>query len=270
MGRQVNWDDVPDVGQLLPKGIYVLSIADIEERSTNINPETGIGGKLMYSPEFRVVEPADFADSPLYDNFVIGTDDDPEAGMEETWQKSFGSRRFKQLIKMANVPADSDIDNVIASLRDQQVVADVDVEEDTDEASKYYGRKQNRIRGFYQLGTRQPVVQEQPKQISAPVMRAAPARAAAPQPRPAAQATPQPAPRPVPGAAAPVQAPAPARAPTRTQPAPRPNGPTPAAAGTAVPTAKRPASQMVQCSECGEKVPRAEFPQHIETCGQEA
>ena len=152
MGRTVNWNDVPDVGQLLDQGIYVMSIEDIEEKSSQQT------NKLMYSATFRVVEPEEFADMPAYDNFVIGTDDDPEAGMQETWNKSFGSRRFKQLIKMANVPQDNDIDNVIAALRDQQVVVDLQIEEDTDPQSKYHGRKQNRIRGFYQLGTRQPAV----------------------------------------------------------------------------------------------------------------
>ncbi len=77
MGHFVNWDDVPDAG-LVPSGDYLLSIEDIEEATSKE------AAKLMFNASFRVVEPVVLVNMPVYDMFVVGSDEDPSAEFAET------------------------------------------------------------------------------------------------------------------------------------------------------------------------------------------
>jgi len=273
------WDEVPDVGALVPDGTYVVDIEDIEKGQSREM------SKLLYSPVMRIVEPVGYADMPLYDNFTIGSKDDPGAESEETWKASIGARRFKQLVKASQVQLDGidpnaapedQADQTIEYVRGQQIVVSVEVETDSGENDpKFKGRKRNRITGYYPLGTREAAVAEA---TQAPTARSPMPRPGAPKPSTA---------RLGPRAAVAPTAPPPSTRPS-VRPGPRPAPPPPVrAAGR--PAATAPASkpigkkpQMIECSECvqaglekgiaypdGALVSRADFPAHIDAHSEE-
>ena len=58
--------------------------------------------KLMFSAEVRVSEPAEAANRIQFENFVIGTEEDPTAQNANTWKEKGG--RMKQFCDAAAVP----------------------------------------------------------------------------------------------------------------------------------------------------------------------
>lgn len=301
------WDEIPDVGVLVPQGTYLVDIEDVEKGQSRTY------SKLMYSPVLRIVEPDSHVDSPLYDNFVIGSEKDPGATLEDTWKASFGARRFKQLAKATQVALEGYVDasqtpedqadQTIEVIKGQQVVVSVSIEKQAEKnpdgtPNAFAGKEQNRITGYYPQGMRQPgVAAEQPQAAaSRPIPRPAAPTAA----KPAAPAAPIRRPGPQSGPRPPATAPAPApQPPTPARPGLRPAGPKPAIASPRAapassspqppPRPGRPAKiQMMECEECvrdggdktqpydpdgeypnGALVSRADFPAHIETHGEE-
>jgi len=286
-------DEVPDLGALVPGGTYVVTIEDIEK-----GVSSGSGNKpqkLMYSMTVRITEPEAYIDNPLYDNFVIGSDEDPYAQSEETWKASMGARRFKQLVKASQVPLDGvdsgmapedQTDQIIELVREQPVVVSVDVEtDDGTRDPRFKGRKRNRTTGYYPLGTRTPGVVEETSASAT----------ARPMPRPT---TPKPtATRPAPKAVGTTVVPVvPSQLPPTPPARPRPGRPPvpsmgPARITTAAPLAAQSAppappapkkGAAINCDECvnaglpkdvaypdGALVNRAEFATHIDTHGEE-
>lgn len=293
------WDEIPDVGVLVPTGTYLVDIEDVEKGQSREH------SKLMYSPVLRVVEPESQIDSPLYDNFVIGSGEDPGAVLVDTWKASFGARRFKQLVKAAQVEVgllesyvdaapEDQADQTIEVIKGQQVIVSVSIEKQAEKnpdgtPNRYAGREQNRITGYYPLGMKElGVVAEQPQAAtSRPMPRptaskpAAPARRLGPQPKPQAAS-----PAPLPRHQVPLKLGGPPLRPgpkplTKATPTPPPSPP----ARPGRPAAK---AQMLVCEECvraggdktqsyeaevdypnGALVSRADFPAHIESHGEE-
>jgi hypothetical protein len=236
MGRTTNWDGIPDTG-VVPDGIYQVSIADLEETAAK-------NGKLMYNIRFEVIEPADFAGMGIFEIFVIGSEEDPDATEDATWIKSIGARRLKQALKAAQVPLDNDMDNVIAAAIQQQLV--ISVTQEVEAEGTYAGRVRNRISAFYQLGHKEvgltdaPSAKAKPRTVAPAVPRAAMAAPARPAPQLA------PAPRPA---------------------APRPNLPPGTQLASAAPKAvAKPAAKAaeVKCTICDSMIARADFAEHVE------
>lgn len=147
MGRNVNWDEIPD-STLLPEDLYLCEVDDCTEEATRQ------GARLMYRTTIRVVEPPAFAGTPLYEYFVIGTPDDPSASEAETWKNSVGARRLKRLFKATMIPLSPDVDEMVETLKGQRFVAQVGQEvDDGVRDPKYKGVKRNRINGMYTVGT---------------------------------------------------------------------------------------------------------------------
>lgn len=151
MGRQFAWDDIPDSGALLPAGTYLVGVESIEEKTAEQS------GKLMYSAVFRVIEPDQFSNMPIYNNFVIGNDDDPGADDPETQKASVGAKMMKACMKAAQVAFHPDIDVMIGAAQDQQLVITLTQSTETKEGP-YKGRVRNNVAGFYPVGTREPSV----------------------------------------------------------------------------------------------------------------
>jgi hypothetical protein len=244
-GRQVNFDAVPDTGVVDP-GIYQVAIGELEETASK-------SGKLMYNARIEIIEPTDFAGMGIFESFVIGSDDDPDAQEETTWNKSVGCRRLKQMLKAAQVPLDNDMDNVVAAALQQQLV--VSVTQEVDDGSRdpqYVGRVRNRIGAFYQLGHKEVGV--------APAAPAKPATPKAVAPKPPLAVTPK-------ANLAPGQQLAPA---PKAAPPPRP----PAAPQAAKPAAPKPAAAAkaptAHCTICDTDVLRSEFADHVEAHANEA
>ena len=245
-GYEVNWDEVPD-SNLVPDGTYSLTVEDIEETQS-------ANGKLMYNASYRIGSPKEFKDMPIFENFVVGTDDDKMGASPATWTGSFAVRRMKQLSKAAQVPFDRSVDNLLLALRGAQFVASVVV--DTDDGKKnpqYKGTKRNRITDYYPLGARMPGVAEAPTGPGRPLIPPT-ARPAVTQVQRKLMGANQQLPADTDGQQAPAAS---ARRPQPAQPASLapPSQATTRGAKVAPP---------VQCGECGEMVPRAGFQEHIE------
>lgn len=165
MGRQVNWDDVPD-STILPQNIYEAQIESVTEKQSK-------QGRLMYQVVYRIVGGA-YDGTPLYDYFSIGTEDDPNGDDPETWKASFGVRRMKRMIRAAGVALSSDVDESLMAATGQHLMLTVDQE--TDDGSrdpKYKGAVRNRIAAVYPMGEREAPAAPAAKAASTP--KAAPA-----------------------------------------------------------------------------------------------
>ena len=228
MGRKWSPDTIPD-STVLHGGAYLFSIEGIEEKQSQ-------SGKAMYVGTFRVVEPTAFAGLPYYENFVIGTDDDPACDDPKTLETVVGARILKRVLKAANIEMGDDLDDCCEGAKDQQVVGLISqVVDDGARDARYKGRIRNVCQGWYTPG-------ERAIGLDGSESAAAPARPAAPRATVPAKAAPKPvsAARP----AAPVARPTAAA--TRAKPTPG-----------------------VKCGICGEEVARAEFAKHVETHGEE-
>lgn len=152
MGRTipVNLNDIPD-STLLPTGMYLMSVDTIEETTTN--PDKGIA-RLMYKATFKVVEPEQFAGVPLFEYFVIGNNDDPDARQAATWLNSVGAKRLKRLAKATLVPVTNDADAMVGAITGQRFVASIGQKiDDGQRDPKYAGFKRNTVEGMHAVGT---------------------------------------------------------------------------------------------------------------------
>lgn len=240
MGKQVDWDGVPD-SMVFPDGAYHVKIAELgEETMKGDNP------KLMYRAEFRIVEPKAFANMPKYENFVWGTDDDPNADDPETSKKSVGARRMKSMLKAAQVQFVPDMDELCAAAVGNELIIMITQKKEpetkknritgVEEPNQYAGQIRDNISAFHQLGAVETNGTQAPKAATRPAA-----------PRPAAGAAPKPLAKP---AAAPK--------------------PAPKAAGGGVAT-KTKAAETVKCtvayddgSVCGEVVPKSQYGAHVQ------
>lgn len=233
--------DIRDPGVVVDDGAYQLDIEEIVEQPSS-------SGKLMYAGAFRTVDGPGPNGTPLYENYVVGSDDDPQAEDPETWKKSVGAQLLKACLSKAQVPIYDDLDESLLAAKGQQFIAIV-VKETEEKEGPYKGRVRNRIRGYYTIGEKVPGPIAGGGRGPAAAARQA-AAAAAPAARPAA-----PAPRP-------------AAAPGR--PVPRAAAPAPAAA-TPAPAARAPKQQMLLCNICQppQQIPRNEFAAHVSGHEQE-
>lgn len=81
----------------LPVGNYTAVIEDFKEafsKQTN---------KLMYSVTFAIEQPQSVKGRKHFENFVIGSDDDPNAEQEETWN-CMGGGQLLSMTKALGVP----------------------------------------------------------------------------------------------------------------------------------------------------------------------
>ena len=81
MGRLIPLGQIPD-SSVLPDGIFRVCVTKLEDVMTK--EREGKKQKAMLKLSGRVVEPTAYAGQPYYDNFVIGTEKDPEAELLDT------------------------------------------------------------------------------------------------------------------------------------------------------------------------------------------
>ena len=90
----------------VPTGIQEFSDLDVGNYAGNIeNFEEKFSQKdnlLMYGAQVRITAPKERANRIHFENFVIGTVEDPNAELEATWQKNAG--RLKSFCKALGIP----------------------------------------------------------------------------------------------------------------------------------------------------------------------
>lgn len=232
----VPFDEIPDSGVLLDGTYHVAG----EELTADFSST----GKKMYSARMVVAAPDDYQGMYMFENFVIGTDDDPQATQLSTWKKSIGARRLKGMLKAAGIPSSNDEAAICAGFKGVQFM--IVVSQYTEKGGDYDGTIRNRIGGFYRVGERAPEVTGKPTG----------ARGATPMPTPAAVTPTAPAPPTPTPVSAPTAAPAaPAAPPAPTAPSPQPAAEAPA-----------PAAAMLPCGVCGKQIPVTGFQDHVAAC----
>ena len=256
MGRQMPWDDIPD-SNMFPTGFYHVEGIKLEETVSSPNS----GGKLMFAAEVRIVEhgtTSAYTGMHIFNNFVIGSDEDPEAQVPGTWAKGFG-RSYKQMIAAAQIAEQRDTEKQCASFPGTQFIWGLKlvVQSDTNRdgtPNQFAGSEQNNPTRFYKIGAKEPGIEPKKK---APGVAAAPA---APIASVASVA-------PVAAAPAPAAVP-PAVPPTAPAAIPAPAPATPATPPPAAPAAPAPegAPQMLPCNICGQSVEAKDFAKHINMC----
>jgi len=123
-------------GRIIPTGIqdfsdleagnYLANIETFEEKMTKL------ANKLMFSVQLQIVQPPSRAKRKHFANFVIGTDEDPNADQVDTWQKSRGASEMKRFCKAAGVPMEGEpVDTVIAHVIKKNVCFRLDYDPGT-------------------------------------------------------------------------------------------------------------------------------------------
>ena len=243
------WDpsSVPD-SSVFPGGAFELEIEELNEEASD-------SGKAMYRAVLRSQGPS-LVGVPHFENYVLGSDEDPNADDPATMAASMGARNLKRLLKKAGVEMSSDLDDDCARAIGQHVIGvftqftEPDLRRDGTQ-NQYAGQIRNRVQVFA-LGERE--LGEQPGVAPVAPAPRQPRAPAAVQPRPAHRAA-----APAPRAAAPPARPAPA-------PATRPAAPPPPRAAAPAPRAAAPraaASRQLKCTVCQEMVSQDEFGAHI-------
>ena len=98
--RKGSLDDIPN-SSTLPDGDYLLEIEEFEERRTKDTSK--VPNALMYNVDYVVLEPEDFAGRHYFENYLVGTREDPEADDPKTWKKSISARILKLHMQRAGV-----------------------------------------------------------------------------------------------------------------------------------------------------------------------
>ena len=231
MGRRAPWQDIPD-SAVVPDGVYHLAVEEIEESQSSEQT----GGKLMYELEVRVIEPKAFVNLPLYNNFVIGSDDDPNADDPETWKASVGAKNLKRFFSAVQVEFVDDLAPMCVTAKDQEFLGLVTKSQETQ--GQYKGRERNNFNGWFKLGERAVGLLPTDQQ-------------------PAGRRRGRPAAPLVEASVAVPAAPAAPRQPARVA------SPAPSAAVSRKPAA---APATVPCALCGVAIPREAFLAHADTC----
>lgn len=135
----VNWDSVAD-DDVLNKGLYQFRLAGWKEKETST-------GKQMISFRWVVEAPEAFVNKSLFENFVTGSDDNPDT-FDPT---SYGGRELKKTGKAMHIQFDPDVETTLNRMLECSLI--LAVEQET-----YQGRLQNKVTGRYALGDREPMV----------------------------------------------------------------------------------------------------------------
>src|SRR5574343_894207 len=252
--RTVDWSSIPDVSDVWPSCVAQLSIEAIDEKDTST-------GKSMMVVTFKGIEPKEIAGLMKDENFVIGTEDDPQA-LGDAWgaKASFGCRLFKKMLAAAGVPFQSaDVAHTCATAIGQQLLATVKHEvepaknrDGTD--NQYAGRVRDRLSGFNRLGARAPELIP----CGCPQCTGQPAEAVVPPPTAAPPTTPPPS--------APPSSPPKAKGKAEGKAAPAPPT-TPPAAPAPPPPPQAPGGGMRACPlGCGWTGAVTELAGHVAQC----
>jgi hypothetical protein len=227
--RFAGFADVQD-STIVPAGTYQVSVDSLEATTSST-------GKLMYKGGFRIVEPKLFENVIVWEQFTVGTDDDPGAEDPQTWlsPKAVAVRQLKQLFGAAKLDMRLEVDQLVAQVVGSHVTSVVKVETQAKlnrdgTENRYAGNEKNRVTRFAPLD-QGGVGAAPPKTAANSVPRAV-----------------QPPQRPGAGVVA---------RPSAVQPPARPPG----IAGGAPATAKR-AEMKIPCSICDEQVPRSQWAEH--------
>lgn len=113
MSMKIPWDDIGEPGSSFDIGLaYLFEIEDAELTESK-------GGKAMVKVMFRCMEPDPGA--IYYDNYTLGSDDDPEAKDPATLTKAYGMKLLKKMLSQAGAKLGSDMEKVLDRAKGRKV-----------------------------------------------------------------------------------------------------------------------------------------------------
>jgi ribosomal protein L44E len=147
--QNVPWNEVPDDNKL-PNCIVLASLEALEKRETKPN-ENSAGGKLMFVLTARIKQPKPLKGLQVSDNYVVGTDDDPEAEELDTLKASIGLKRMKRLWKASGADLDSNATpmKLFKTVKGKDVV--FEVTRTKQEKGRFAGTYNNNIVAMYSV-----------------------------------------------------------------------------------------------------------------------
>src|SRR5437762_1142946 len=251
MGRKIP-ENSQGMGELLPSSVCIVEGQSFDPKPTG-------NGKHNFNCRATVIEPAELAGGTLFDSFVIGSDNDPEALKDETWLESFGNKRMISCFEAGGYDIRGQDEEVLqATYINMRYKVSVLLSTEPEvvqfgpnkgQSNPYAGNERNNVKRYWRVDEGpEPMVMPKAGVVTAlkgTPMAAAP-KAAPPAPTAAPKAAPAAAPKATPAAAAPKAAPKGGNA----------------QAGPAK-VAGTPGSIKCVVPDCGEMVALAEFPKHV-------
>lgn len=134
------WDDIAD-GNVFESGIYLFEIAEFEDTFAN-------SGKRMPKARFKCLEPANFKNMTYFENYVVGTEEDPGSIVPGT----MGARSMKQVLSAAQVAKGNSISELMANAKGNQVLLQLNKYKEV--GGEYDGTEKNKVVGMYKIGER--------------------------------------------------------------------------------------------------------------------
>jgi hypothetical protein len=223
-----DWDGIPD-DNVLFGGNYRMRVQEVDDVVTST-------GKRMLKVRFVVEEPDMFANMSHFENYVVGTEENP-MGLANG---SMGTQQLKKLFKASQVPRSNNIEELLGQLTG--AICIIAISRYAETKKEYAGQLRNKITGYYKVGERETGITEAMEGAARPVQHTMPAPPAMPQ------------------AARPAPQPAPAYAPPPPSYAPAPPAP------PAAPSAPETPGVMNQCPICKAQVPAVNFQAHLMDC----
>lgn len=134
------WDDIAD-GNVFESGIYLFEIAEFEDTFAN-------SGKRMPKARFKCLEPANFKNMTYFENYVVGTEEDPTTIVPGT----MGARSMKQVLNAAQVAKGNSVQELMANAKGNQVLLQLNKYKEV--GGEYDGVEKNKVVGMYKIGER--------------------------------------------------------------------------------------------------------------------
>lgn len=168
MGRVIPFGGI-SASNVLPTGFYHCRVVELKE--TQSSDADGKTPKLMYKLTAEIMEPAAYKGQRIFENFVIGTDDDPDAELLETWQASIGGKNMKRLQSKLNLAVgdEEDSDAFCEMVKEQEFVAQVQFYlDDGKKNAQYKDQPRNRTTAYWTVGEKPAKVTEELPATAAP------------------------------------------------------------------------------------------------------
>ena len=109
-------DQVPQRGTALVSGTYEAQIESAVPTMSKGNEEMGKKPKAMITLTYRVTRPTSYAFAPIFDNLVIGTEDDPEGEDPAQLATNRAVERWCRLLRMAGLKPSGDFGTDVETL----------------------------------------------------------------------------------------------------------------------------------------------------------
>jgi len=132
------WEDIHE-GNVFPAGTFMFKIEEINHENYSNS------GKLMPKARFTCVEPASFKGMAHFDQYVVGTDENPT----EVNPGTMGARSLKSVFKCSQTPRSDKLPELCANAVGNSLLLQFGQPTEDD-----YGLK-SKVVGYYKIGERE-------------------------------------------------------------------------------------------------------------------